>query len=733
MGKIKSNNIFYLITIFIVLLFNLLFIQQPLLNTLGYEFAALNSLLLVILSGLYSISFLKKNPNKILVLCNKLLLLLLIPFLVTIVYSSLTMFCSFWDGLLFYLLITLPSVFIGCSIGIISLLYVKKYHKIFFVIVIILLALIPVLEIYFNPQVYFYSPLIGYFPGNIYDEGLSPDWKLFFHQFLILIYFIPVIFLFSKKKEFVLRNKIKLAVILLFVAIIFQFLSPSLGYSTTYCSLDSQLSNKIKTGNTTLHYDNITEVEAKYIALNQQYYFEELSKKLKVNLSENIDVYLFNSRQQKKQLFGAGNADVAKPWQYSIYISKDSWENTLQHELIHIFSADFGSGVFKLASGFNAAMIEGLAEAVDNNYDDYSIQEVTALAFNNNYKVNISNLFQGLNFFKQNSTLSYTYSGAFFKYLIDKYGIEKVKSFYNNGNFESDFRTNFSTAQKEFETNIKSVMVIGNKSMADYYFGRLSIIQKVCPRFISDRLNKAWVYFNNNNYNEAEKLFNEVNKKIINYSALMGLSEIYLLRKQNQLAVDLVNEHLNKFINTPYYFNLLFRLGDLYAQSGKIDSAAAVYKKLADYNPNYNLTMIAKVRLALIENNQIKNYAGSNDSVKYKILLNLNKNAYNYNSIPVLIDLSKQIGIEYKTFLKNFDKIFNFDSVESSYALFKLSRYMLENGDYIGSRKMAALSLRFKNGNPFLTAFKYNFDKATWFSLNAEKVSSTFHYFRLSK
>jgi len=286
--------------------------------------------------------------------------------------------------------------------------------------------------------------------------------------------------------------------------------------------------------------------------------------------------------------------------------------------------------------------------------------------------------------------------------------------------------------QKEFETNLKSVMVIGNKSMADYYFGRLSIIQKVCPRFISDRLNKAWVYFNNKNYNEAEKLFNEVNKKIINYSALMGLSEIYLLRKQNQLAVDLVNEHLNKFINTPYYFNLLFRLGDLYAQSGKIDSAAAVYKKLADYNPNYNLTMIAKVRLALIENNQIKNYAGSNDSVKYKILLNLNKNAYNYNSIPVLIDLSKQIGIEYKTFLKNFDKVFIIDSIESSYALFKLSRYMLENGDFVGARKMAALSIRFKNGNPFLTAFKYNFDKATWFSLNAEKVSSTFQYFQLN-
>ncbi len=724
----SSHNIYYLITIIIVLLLNLIFIQLPLLNTLGYEFAALNSLLLLILSGFYSISFLKSNPNDFNTLCKKLILLAIIPLLISIAYSFFTMFCSFMDGILFYFLIAFPAIFIGCSIGTFTLIFAKRFHKLLFVIFIIVLALIPVLEIYFNPQVYFYSPLIGYFPGNIYDEGLSPDWKLVYHQLLILIYFISLILLFTKKKEFVLNNKIKYAIVLLVVPILFQLLSPFLGFTTTYGRLESYLSKKIITANTTLHYDHLSDSEAKFIALNQQYYFDHLTKKLKVDLSKNIDVYLFNSSEQKKQLFGAGNANVAKPWQYSVYISKDSWNNTLQHELIHVFSAEFGSGIFKLASGFNAAMIEGLAEAVDNNFNNYSIQEITALAYNNDYKVNIIDLFKGLNFFKQNSTLSYTYSGAFFKYLIDKYGIEKVKSFYKSGNFEFYFKTDFISAQREFETKLKNAPVIGDKSMAQYYFGRLSIIQKVCPRFISDRLNIAWKYLNDDNYTEAENLFNEINQKTINYSAIMGLSEIYLLNKQNKIAIDLLNKYLNKFANTPYYFNLLFRLGDLYVQSGKIDSANSVYKKLVNYNPNFYLTMLSNVRLALIEGNQIKNYIASNDSVKYNILLNLNRDAYNYSSIPVLIDLAQVIGVEYNKFIKNFNKVFTIDNVESSYALFKLSQYMLENGDYTGSRKMAALSLRFKDKNPFIISLQQNFEKANWFSLNADKILSTFQY-----
>lgn len=729
MSKILAReNISYLISIVILLSTNLIFIQLPLSNTLGYEFSILNALLLVFISGLYSISYVKKNKNDFKLFLIQLISLAFIPLAISIVYSIFTMFCSFIDGLLFYLLIAFPAVFVGSGISMIIIFYTKKFHKSFFVLIIILLAAVPVLEIYFFPQVYFYTPLIGYFPGNIYDEGLSPDWKLFFHQIALLIYFIPIIFLFFKQKELINKRKLLFGSILIVSPIIFYLLSPTFGFTTTYSNLEYSLSKKVVTANTTLHFNNLSESEAKFIALNQQYYFERLQKVLNVKPLKNIDVYLFDSREQKKKLFGAGNADVAKPWQYSIYISKDSWANTLQHELVHVFSAEFGSGIFKLASGFNSAMIEGLAEAVDNNVDNLSVMELTTLAFKNDYKIKITDLFEGLNFFKQNSSLSYTYSGSFFKYLIENYGIEKVKYFYGNGNFEYVFKVDLLTAQKNFETKLDSTDLIGSKSMADYYFGRLSIIQKVCPRFISDRLKKAWQYFNNSDLTEAEKLFNEINSKSLNYSALMGLTEIYLLKDKKQEAINLLNQNLNKFSNSPYYFILQLKLGDLYAQSNNLTLAENLYEKLIDENPSFYLTTIAKVRTELIKENLITNYIGATDSVKYNILLDLNRITYNYNSLISLIDLAGEIKVDYKTFLKNFNKVFILNTVESAFTTFKLSQFMLENFDYTGSRKMASLSIRYKEQNPFINTFQQNYEKANWFYYNGDKVLQTFKY-----
>jgi len=725
---LARENISYLISFVILLSTNLIFIQLPLSNTLGYEFSILNALLLVFISGLYSISYFKKNKNDFKSFLIQLISLAFIPLAISIVYSIFTMFCSFIDGLLFYLLIAFPAVFVGSGISMFIIFYTKKFHKFFFILIIILLAAVPVLEIYFFPQVYFYTPLIGYFPGNIYDEGLSPDWKLFFHQIALLIYFIPIIFLFFKQKELINKRKLLFGSILIVSPIIFHLLSPTFGFTTTYSNLEYSLSKKVVTANTTLHFNNLSESEAKFIALNQQYYFERLQKVLNVKPSKNIDVYLFDSREQKKKLFGAGNADVAKPWQYSIYISKDSWANTLQHELVHVFSAEFGSGIFKLASGFNSAMIEGLAEAVDNNVDNLSVMELTALAFKNDYKIKIADLFEGLNFFKQNSSLSYTYSGSFFKYLIENYGIEKVKYFYGNGNFESVFKVDLLTAQKNFEAKLDSTDLIGCKSMADYYFGRLSIIQKVCPRFISDRLKKAWQYFNNSDLTEAEKLFNEINSKSLNYSALMGLTEIYLLKDKKQEAINLLNQNLNKFSNSPYYFILQLKLGDLYAQSNNLALAENLYEKLIDENPSFYLTTIAKVRNELIKENLITNYIGATDSVKYNILLDLNRVTYNYNSIISLIDLAGEIKVDYKTFLKNFNKVFILNTVESAFTTFKLSQFMLENFDYTGSRKMASLSIRYKEQNPFINTFQQNYEKANWFYYNGDKVLQTFKY-----
>jgi hypothetical protein len=106
----------------------------------------------------------------------------------------------------------------------------------------------------------------------------------------------------------------------------------------------------------------------------------------------------------------------------------------------------------------------------------------------------------------------------------------------------------------------------------------------------------------------------------------------------------------------------------------------------------------------------------------------MNKQNYNYSAIILIIELAPELKIEYKNIIKIFDKVFVVDSIESSYATYDLSKYMLENGDFINSRKMAALSLRYSENNPFLNTYQQNFDKASWFFYNAARISSTFQY-----
>ncbi len=717
-----KTNLSFTVFVLILILINYLFTGIALLNTFGYEFAAVNGLLFVIISGLFTFNKIQNAEFSLIKVLKYLTVLFFIPLIITLINSLLTMFCSFWDGLFFYLLIALPSLLFGFSLAMLIDFYFKKLKRSIFIFIIFLLALIPVFEIYFFPQIYFYTPLIGFFPGNIYDEGLSPDFKLLAHQLIVLFFSIVIVHLIYRKRSSLLykKNQFVTGVIILFI--VFQFLSPLLGFSTTFYKLENTLDKKIETENFILHYDNLTEKETEYISISQEYYYYLLTDYLKVNPTKKIDVYVFNNRQQKKRLFGAGNADVTKPWQYAVYLSAESWDNTLKHELVHIFSAEFGTGIFKLAAGFNPALIEGIAEAVEGVSYDYELLDFTALAYNHNYRLNITPLLRGFNFFRSNPALGYTYSGAFIKYLIDRYDINKVKKFYSSNDFELVFNKKLEDEEKLFEQYLSELPNIAGQKMADYYFGRLSIIQKVCPRYISDRLSDAYSYLGKDNLNEAEKLFIDVNNKSYNYSALIGLSEIYHKKKETGKAIKLLSENLKKFSDSPYEYLLLLRLGDLNALNDMYPVAELSYQSIIESNPSFNLAFLSRLRLKLLNKDLLKNYLEGNDSLKYNILVKLNSDSLDYSLILSVISLSKNLNINYKQVIKNFNKTFIIDNLESSYAVYKLSDFMLANGDYANARKYSALALRYKVQNPFYLAMKQNNSKAKWFLNNADSI-----------
>ena len=723
----KNHLAIYLI---ILLLFNLLFLNLPLVNVFGYEFSVLNSVLLIVISGLFIIlCCIKKNEGEFNNLSKDLflpaVLFLAIPFFVSVINSFFTGFCSFSDGFLFYLVITLPSVVIGYAVGTTSFFLFKRFRRIVFFFILALILLITLAEFYFNPQVYFYNPVLGYLPGTIYDEALTVDLKLIIYRFLNLLFFggllCGMIFHYSGKIKLV---KAYLVSYLILLPVVFLFLSPSLGYSTTFGSLESELSNKISTDHFEIYFtDGINEDFVKLITLHHEYYYKELADYLKTTPQEKIRSFIFKDRFEKKELFGSANADVAKTWLYCIFTTYDNYNASLKHEIAHCFSSEFGAGPLKVADMINPFLIEGIATASSPFFDENDIDHLASVAYKGGYKVSLEKMYKFSSFFTQSSTVSYIYAGSFTKYLIENYGVEKFKRLYTNLDFPKIYNKSLKEIEKRYDSYLEGLNTDDTKDRANYYFGRKSIFYKVCPRFIADRLGKAWGYFQNEDYEKAAGLFNSILEKGENYSAVIGLTESLVKLNRRDSAEVLLKTYLDKFENTGYFYNLEFRLADLCAESGNVNYSDSLYKKIILQNPNPTLYYLCGLRTALTERDSLlMNYISAEDSEKYFILKRLNKNKYYYSSFPVIVDLSRSFNEEYGIFIKQFDKTFVVNDILSAYGVYYLSQYMLEKLDFKRARRMAALALRYNPDNNLNLLFKDNFKKINWFYQNPDSV-----------
>lgn len=701
-------------------------LQLPLASSFGYEFSLILAFLFFIAAGLLNLWRLGKNFHFKFYL-KLSLLIITIPILTTVLLSFTKDICSFWFGFSFYLIISVVSYILSYLLSDIIYSTFNRLHKTIFILVIIIIALIPLFEIYFNPQIYFYSPIIGYFPGTIYDEELQITSSLIYYRALNLIYF--GLFFISIKRS-IIKSKLVTVYLFVFISIIFIWFSSEFGFSTTHKKLNNILSGIIESENFILHYDkSFTDSnEILIVAITQEYYFDKLKSKLGFNPQGKIRTYIFNDRKQKKKLFGSEQADVAKPWLEEMYLSNDSWENTLNHELVHIFSGEIGKGLFRLANGFNPALIEGFAEAIDNSYDDMELNLLAAAAYHHNYKIDIKNLFSGLNFFKSFSGLSYLYAGSFSKYLIDNYDFRSFSIFYNSGDSRKAFGKTIEDLAFEYYQFLQKQNVHLTKDQVDYYFGRHSIFQKICPRQIALTLRESENFIIKKKYDEAEKLLKNILTRTPNYSAINRLLDIYIDQNKYSQADSIIIKYLNDFHSTPYFFFMKLRHGDIQVLLDKESSGLENYNFIVEKNPHIQLKLLAKLRTELHKVGKLKDYLKSSDSVKYHLLVNLNREKNVMPSTLPMINLFEALNIPSENLLTSFSYPLVPANEEDSYSLLMLSRYLLKKNDLVNARKLASLAKRKSNNSVYYIAIENQFEKCNWIIKNYDRIVNQIEY-----
>lgn len=718
--------------LFILFLFNILFAFFPLTNIIGYEFSVINSFLFFILSGIsaihnsklieisngYLLEHLKKT--KILFLCT-----ILFPLASGITSTLLMTECPINDGILFYFIISIPSLFFGYVSGILITTFFNRFNYFIFVVLAVFFLSLPLIEFYFNPQIYFYNIIFGYFPGTIYDEDLAVNNILVSYRLFHLAIFIGILLIINFYRIGQI-NKIRSLSIILIVGLLFFLLKPALNFSTDLRVLKKHLNKSLETEHFKLLYpDSIDRQSAELSALLHEYYFEQVTHNLESKTDMKITSLVFESEEQKRELFGAGRADVAKPWLQQIYLNYPGYTSTLKHEIVHILAGEFGVTPFMVADNLNPAMIEGLAMAIEDNFDDMPVHSMAKLARTAGFKTSLQNLFSGFKFFSQNSSISYVYAGSFLKYLIDNYGVEKVKVLYGNLNFEQVLKKSLIELENEYNTFINDIEIDFNKHTAQLYFGGQTIFKKHCARTAAHRTKNAWMLYNQKKYSEAEKEFNRVYEYSGSYQSLIGLVNSKIQLKNYESALDIISMEMKNFLQTPYLYMLELTTGDLLVRNNKTIEAREWYDSLLVQLPTIDYQNEVLLRKALNDLDLLKDYLEGNRKKRLSLLMQLNEKLIYYESIPVLLRYCKDRE-EIEIALNSLNSRVNVTDESSSYAVMKLSQAAVKIGKYKNAQELAIKSLSIGNKGKYIHSLIENLRMINWLNNFADEIKVSF-------
>lgn len=652
-----------------------------------------------------------------------------VPFASGITSTLLLTECPVNEGVLFYFVISIPALFFGYVSGLFIAALSRKFNYLLFIFCSVFILLIPLIEFYFNPQIYFYNLIIGYFPGTIYDEDLAVNSFLILFRLIHFAFFISILFLIIFFKSGRISKSKSLGLVII-ISSLFLIIKPVLNFSTDLSLIKRYLNKSVITENCEILYPySVDKGSAELSALLHEYYYEQVHKKLGNRNKIKITSFLFESEEQKRKVFGSGKADVAKPWLNQIYLNFSGYASTLNHEIVHILAAEFGTTPFLVSDNLNPAMIEGLATAIEDDYDGFPVNYMAKLARTAGYGILFGNLFSGFKFFSQNSAISYVYAGSFIKFLIDTYGIDKVKQLYSNLDFEEVFNKSLLLLEKEYDSFLNNIEIDFNRHTAQIYFGGQTIFKKHCVRTAAHRTKQAWMLYNQKKYKAAEEDFSAIYDYSGSYPSLIGLINSKIKLKDYQTAEEILVKEINNFFQTPYLYNLELLMGDILVRNDKISEARMWYDSLFVQSPtiDYRNEVLIRSNLLKLDHSILKNYIGNDQSKRLELLFDLNKKVINYESIPVMLRYCKN-DVELEDLIDMLKLRVSVVDETSCYAVIKLSQSAIKIGKYKTAQELAVNALKLKNNIKYKHLQVENLRLINWLNNNSKEIKSDFRF-----
>lgn len=383
---------------------------------------------------------------------------------------------------------------------------------------ILIVAAAALYRFYAAPPVFTYNAILGYFPGNLYDENVqltSALWWSRLEQLAWVVSVVSLVAILVDVPSFRAARAARpagrriapaiLALVAAAAAMALRLQGGALGYAIEPEDIEEALGGRLETPHFIIHYSNTPEIQAEIavIAEDHELRYAQVVKQLGVAPAGKLRSFYFSDRDQKNRWMGARDVEMAKPWRREIYLDHRSFPHgSLRHEIAHAVASEFGDPIFGVAMqkvyGIPLAspgLIEGLAVAIDwpgGTYDRMTPHEQVRALQAMGKRPSITQLLS-LQFFTFSSAAGYSTAGSFLRFLLDTYGPERLRAVYRNGGeFEDAYGKPLARLEAEWIAFISTIQLPPEAVEASRErFRGGSVFDRPCPHAIAKRREEA--------------------------------------------------------------------------------------------------------------------------------------------------------------------------------------------------------------------------------------------------
>lgn len=588
----------------------------PLLSTIGFEFAGAFSVPAALAAGCAGVAAVRReraggasgaSPAHPLVLWAGVLpaalLPLAAPLLIGFAHGLHERNCTPSMTALFWLLMPVSSAGFASALGIVIARVVRGHRRAGWLFAGVVAASLAwwVVGLLRGPAMYGGNHFFGWFAGGIYEEVMSIDRGLWYLRLLSLLLAILLLLASAAwgdrhattrppRDVFAIRWEVAA---LLFFLVAFgtaRWFAESFRLGVTGADIRRGLGGHLATEHFDIYYQEgaMTPRRLALLAEDHEFRLAVVSEYLGVKPSRRIKSYFFPSAGSKRRWTGSGEVQVANPWKREIYIDDTGHPlAVLEHELVHVVSAEFGIPVFGYATrGFSLSpgLIEGIAVAASWHDTGRGTPHEQSAAMMKEGLLPKPEHFLGLGFWGDRQARSYTAAGSFVRWLIETHGIESFRDAYARGNLEGVYRSTLPALAAAWHDYLETIPVApASAAAARERFTQPSLFEQTCARELARLRDEANGALYAGRHDEARILIAKWRAIDDRTEPLVAQAELERrsgnLDEARRIAASLVEREIP---GSPGMWRARNALADLAFESGDLAAAGAGYAEILE-------------------------------------------------------------------------------------------------------------------------------------------------------